>query len=345
MNAHPMPRSCSDERGFALAALIIFVTALSIVLAASVPVYRVQAQRELEEELIFRGQEYVRAIQKYQRQIGIYPPSIDALIETNGIRYLRRAYTDPITGESFRLLTVNPDGTINGSTLLQPGANPELFQGGTPQIFGAAGASQGGGGPRDNARGGADGSGGFQGGPGFGQQQGFGPGGSGATNFGQAIAPNGAGAGAAGGFGQAGRGGGGTNFGQPIAPIGGGFGAPGGFEQAGRGGGGLTGQTQQGAGEEGRFEQGGGGAGASPPIASGGVVGVAPTNEGPSLKVYNQRAMYSEWEFIAIPGFGTIPASTSVPGQVPGQPAGQPPGFQGDQPSPFSGGQPNPFNP
>ena len=145
MKLHPMRRSDSNE-GFALAALIIFMTALSIVLAASLPVYQVQAQRELEEELIFRGQEYVRAIQKYQRQFGIFPPSIDALIDTNGIRYLRRPYIDPITGEGFRLLTVNPDGTINGSTLLQAGANPALFQGGTPQMFGAPGSGQGEGG-------------------------------------------------------------------------------------------------------------------------------------------------------------------------------------------------------
>ena len=312
MKARPTQRPRRDERGFALAALIIFVTALSIVLAASVPVYRVQAQRELEEELIFRGQEYVRAIQKYQRQIGIYPPSLDALIETNGIRYLRRAYTDPITGESFRLLTVNPDGSINGSTLLQPGANPELFQGGTPQIFGAGGASQTGG---DGRGPGVGGGGGFQGGAGFGQQQGFGPPGGGQTNLGQAIAPNGGGFPAPGGFGQAG--------------------------QAGRGGGGAPGQSQPGTGQGQRPEQSGGGAGASQPLASGGLVGVAPTNEGPSLKVYNQRAMYSEWEFIAIPGFGTIPAATSVPGQVPPQTSG----FPGEESSPFSSRGPNPFNP
>jgi len=312
-----MKPSVSDEGGFALAALIIFVTALSIVLAASVPVYRVQAQRELEEELIFRGQEYVRAIQKYQRQFGIFPPGIDALMETNGIRYLRRAYTDPITGDSFRLLTVNPDGTINGSTLLQAGANPSLFQGGTPQSFGGTGNSPTGNESGDNGRGGGNAGGGsVQGDSGFGQQQGFGPPGSGQTNFGQAIAPNG-----------------------------GGFQAPGSGGQAGRGaGGGLPGQTQQGRGQAGgqggTQNRDGGGAGASQPLSSGGVVGVAPTNEGRSLKVYNQREIYSEWEFVAIPGFGTIPAATSVLGQVPGQP----PGFGGDQSPPSSGGQPNPFD-
>jgi hypothetical protein len=26
------------------------------------------------------------------------------------------------------------------------------------------------------------------------------------------------------------------------------------------------------------------------------------------LKVYNQRERYEEWEFLAIPGYGTVPA-------------------------------------
>ncbi len=317
-----LPRS--DQKGFALAALIIFFTALSILLAASVPAYRVQAQRELEEELIFRGQEYVRAIQKYQRQLGIYPPNTDALIETNGIRYLRRAYTDPITGENFRLLTVNPDGTINGSTLFQQAAGPELFQGRTPQRFGATDSPLAGGDAVRDGRGGEGGrGGGLPGGAEIGGPQGFNPTGSQQPGLGQPIAPNANPFGAPGGFApasQAGRGGG--------------------FAE-GRAAGGPPSQQSQPPGQEGsRSGQIGAGAGADQPLAVGGVVGVAPANEDSSLKLYNQRAIYSEWEFIAIPGFGTIPAVTSAPGQVPGQPAG----LQSDQSSPFSTTQPNPFN-
>ena len=105
------------DAGFSLAALIFFVTAVSILLGAAVPAYQMQARREREEELIFRGQEYTRAIQKYQRKFGIYPPSIDALVQTNGLRFVRRLYTDPITGKDFRLISINPDGSISGSTL------------------------------------------------------------------------------------------------------------------------------------------------------------------------------------------------------------------------------------
>src|ERR1051326_1616325 len=102
-------RSRRAPAGFALAVLIFFLTAASILIAVTVPVYQMQAKRAEEEELIFRGEEYVRAIQKFQRKFGAWPPSIDALVETNGIRFLRKAYKDPITDKPFRLITINAD--------------------------------------------------------------------------------------------------------------------------------------------------------------------------------------------------------------------------------------------
>ena len=39
------------DAGFSLAALIFFATALSILMAAAVPAYQMQAKRALEEEL------------------------------------------------------------------------------------------------------------------------------------------------------------------------------------------------------------------------------------------------------------------------------------------------------
>src|SRR5262245_56527282 len=104
-----------SDAGFSLAALIFFLTAASILLSAAYPAYQMQARRDAEEELVFRGQEYDRAIQKFQRKFGVFPPSIDALIQTNGIRFLRHAYKDPITGKDFRLIYINPDGSVTGS--------------------------------------------------------------------------------------------------------------------------------------------------------------------------------------------------------------------------------------
>src|SRR5579871_6128335 len=107
------------DAGFVLAALIFFLTALTVLIAVTVPLYQMQAKRIQEEELIFRGGEYIRAIQKFQKKFGAWPPSVDALVETNGLRFLRKRYTDPITGKPFRILTINPDGTVNGSLVFK----------------------------------------------------------------------------------------------------------------------------------------------------------------------------------------------------------------------------------
>src|SRR2546428_2368323 len=116
-------RTHRPDAGFSLAALIFFATAASILMAAAVPAYRMQAKRETELELIFRGEEYSRAIQKYQRRFGVYALTVDQLVSTNGLRFLRRAYRDPITGKEFRLITIDPNGSVNGSKLFGQNLN------------------------------------------------------------------------------------------------------------------------------------------------------------------------------------------------------------------------------
>jgi hypothetical protein len=46
-----------------------------------------------------RGRQYIRAIQLYVRKFHKYPPNVDALVDTEGIRFLRKRYVDPITGK------------------------------------------------------------------------------------------------------------------------------------------------------------------------------------------------------------------------------------------------------
>ena len=60
------------------------------------------------------GTEYQRAIQLYYRKLGRYPPSIEALENTNNIRFLRRRYKDPLTGEdAWRIVHMGPAGPID----------------------------------------------------------------------------------------------------------------------------------------------------------------------------------------------------------------------------------------
>jgi hypothetical protein len=74
-------------------------------MSALLPVWSHMAQREKEEELIFRGRQYARAIGLFQRKFAnTAPPSIDVLVEQ---RFLRKKYKDPITGEDFQPVYAN----------------------------------------------------------------------------------------------------------------------------------------------------------------------------------------------------------------------------------------------
>jgi hypothetical protein len=50
-------------------------------------------------EALQRGKQYMRAVQLYYRKFHRYPPSVDALENTESIRFLRKRYIDPITGK------------------------------------------------------------------------------------------------------------------------------------------------------------------------------------------------------------------------------------------------------
>lgn len=107
------------DAGFSMAALVFFLTASSIMLTIAVPNYVMQKQREREKELIFRGEEYARAIQKYQKTLNLLPGGLDELLQSNGTRFLRQAYTDPVSGEPWRPIFLNQDGTLTGSNVYQ----------------------------------------------------------------------------------------------------------------------------------------------------------------------------------------------------------------------------------
>lgn len=69
------------EQGYTLVALLALMTIMAILLVAAVPNVRLQAQRSLEEEAIWRGEEVVEAIRRYTRGTGRLPTSMDQLLE------------------------------------------------------------------------------------------------------------------------------------------------------------------------------------------------------------------------------------------------------------------------
>ena len=86
------------DRGYAMAALLVMVAVLTVLMSIAMPVWRHEAQREKEEELVFRGLQYVRAIRLYQAKTRALPPTIDALVQGH---YLRKKYKDPIANDDF----------------------------------------------------------------------------------------------------------------------------------------------------------------------------------------------------------------------------------------------------
>jgi type II secretory pathway pseudopilin PulG len=92
-----------DDRGYAMAALLVAMTVMAIVMATAMPTWRTMMKREREAELVFRGEQYGRAIAMFQRATGnAMPPNIDVLIER---KFLRKKFKDPMTGEDFQIIT------------------------------------------------------------------------------------------------------------------------------------------------------------------------------------------------------------------------------------------------
>ena len=95
-----------------MAALLVGLSIMAIMMTVVMPVWKQTTQREKEEELIFRGKQYVHAIGLFQRKFAnAYPPNIDALVEQ---RFLRKKFKDPITDDDFVPIPVGQ--AVPGST-------------------------------------------------------------------------------------------------------------------------------------------------------------------------------------------------------------------------------------
>jgi type II secretory pathway pseudopilin PulG len=84
--------------------MMLFIALLAISALAVMPRIEMQVKRDREEEMIHRGAQYARAIRLYVKKFGRYPTSVSDLLDTNDMRFLRKAYKDPISGKDFRLL-------------------------------------------------------------------------------------------------------------------------------------------------------------------------------------------------------------------------------------------------
>lgn len=93
-----------NDSGYMMIVVIFLMTALAIGALAITASIKEQIKRDHEEEMIHRGVQYARAIKRYYKKFGRYPATIEALEDTNHMRFLRKRYKDPLTKDGKWLL-------------------------------------------------------------------------------------------------------------------------------------------------------------------------------------------------------------------------------------------------
>src|SRR5208282_527860 len=99
--------------GYALLLVMMIVTLLLIALTVAVPDIFTQDRREREEELIFRGNQYARAVGMFHAKYNRYPSTVKEMLQTNGLRFLRKEFKDPMTKDGkWRFIHMSPAGVM-----------------------------------------------------------------------------------------------------------------------------------------------------------------------------------------------------------------------------------------
>ena len=107
-----------QAQGYALLMVCFLVALMVLGTAAAVPSILTEGRRAKEEEMIWRGEQYARAVRLYYRKYGRFPQSFEDLTEPKGqIRFLRKAYAEPMNRKdgSWRVIYVGPNGQLIGS--------------------------------------------------------------------------------------------------------------------------------------------------------------------------------------------------------------------------------------
>jgi len=108
------------ESGFALLLIFLIAAVIAINLYMEIPRVAVESQRQKEQLLIARGEEYKRAILVFYKTNNRWPAKIEDLENTNNRRFLRRRFIDPMTGkDEWRLIHIN-NGIFTDSVVNKP---------------------------------------------------------------------------------------------------------------------------------------------------------------------------------------------------------------------------------
>ncbi len=107
-----------NQQGSVFMGMLVTVAVVAVMLMEVGTLWSSVLQRERELELLARGNEIRRAIGLYYAAGNTYPKSLDDLVldrrQPTTQRYLRRAYTDPLTGDAEWGVVAGPGESIMG---------------------------------------------------------------------------------------------------------------------------------------------------------------------------------------------------------------------------------------
>lgn len=124
--AAPLPRKTNPgapgrQHGFSFLFVLLLVSIIGFGLAAAGGLWQTDARRAREAELLFVGNQYREAIRQYYELDANQPrlpQTVDELLldsrRPTPLRHLRRAYPDPMTGETFELVRTPDTQGITG---------------------------------------------------------------------------------------------------------------------------------------------------------------------------------------------------------------------------------------
>lgn len=126
-------RRRKQEGGYALLFVFLMAAVIAISLWMEIPRVAFETQRQKEQLLIDRGEQYKRAIRMFLAANKRWPSKIEDLESFNNRRFLRKRFVDPMTGkEEWRIIHI-ANGILTDSLVQKP-KGPQQNQGSQSQL-------------------------------------------------------------------------------------------------------------------------------------------------------------------------------------------------------------------
>lgn len=109
-----------NQKGFTYIGVLIVLAVMLVAMGSAAQVWHTVMQRENEQELLFIGHQFRKAIAQYYVKTGNrYPPSLEVLLESadmsgRRVHYLRKIYRDPMTGDNKWGLVLGLNAAVTG---------------------------------------------------------------------------------------------------------------------------------------------------------------------------------------------------------------------------------------